>query len=100
MIRYIFNSLIFFLFKNKIAFLKLREYPIIEDYDYSEDISEFEERVGEGQGIFQWFTSIDFNRSWFYDNYDQPKYLFYKNKFYKYGKNEYRKLSLNQLKQL
>lgn len=96
----IFRYIMLFLFKNKIAYLQLIVCPIQPDYDYSEDLSEFDERVGEGQGVFRWFTDKTFTKSWFYDNNFNPEYLFYNDKLYRYGKKGYRKSTLNQLKSL
>lgn len=61
--------------------------------DYSELL---EERCGDGQGNFNW---LDYkNKNWFIDNQHNPEFIFFNGIYYIYGKDGYRKSSLNDLK--
>jgi hypothetical protein len=61
--------------------------------DYSDLL---EEKCGDGQGAFNW---LDYNnKNWFTNNLNNPEFIFFNGVYYKYGKDGYRKSSLNQLK--
>lgn len=74
----------------KIAYL----YPAYSNKsgDYTNLLNE---RVGDGQGNFHWLNEN--NKNWYIDTQENPDLLFFNGKYYKYGKDGYRKSTLNSL---
>ena len=60
--------------------------------DYSELL---DNRCGDGQGNFNWLNKN--NKTWFSETQDNPEFIFFNGIYYIYGKNGYRKSSLNDL---
>ena len=64
----------------------------IKSGDYSELL---DERCGCGQGNFNWMNFE--NKNWFINTQNNPEFIFFNGIYYIYGKDGYRKSSLNEL---
>ena len=69
-------------------------YPAYDENsgDYSELL---DERCGDGQGNFHWLNKN--NKTWYSETQDGPEFIFFNGIYYIYGKDGYRKSSLNDL---
>jgi hypothetical protein len=74
----------------KIAYL----YPTCPNKSGDEN-NLLDERVGCGQGNFTWLNKN--NKNWYLDSQENPDLLFFNGTYYKYGKDGYRKSTLNEL---